>query len=405
MQEEVGVRTLTKILIITVHPLYPISHGGIVRVIEEAKFLTNNGIEVHLVGNSTKKSYLEIVENITGAKAYSFSILTYLTSGILSKFGLFTIGWINNSFIRWDINKLVKKIKPDIIQVEFIHTAHQVSIISKKFNIPLIISEHNVEYIKLSIEKQGYITKFKLMEKNICNSANYITTVSEKDKEELIRIGVNRPIKTIPNGVDYQRFQIETDVRDRLRQKYGIQKDDIVLIFHGTLNYNPNITANELLKNQIFPELSSKYKNLKLLLIGPGRTSLISNKVIELSEITFDEFPMHLSMGDIGVVPLTAGSGTRLKIIEYLALGIPTVSTEIGAEGLPVCDNRDILISRDARDDLIRKITILLNDKKLQQRLSKNGKKLVIEELDWNVVLKKYLTIYDELKPGKGLTR
>ncbi len=396
---------MTRVLIITVHPLYPISHGGIVRVIEEAKFLTNNGIEVHLIGNITKKSDLEIVEKITGAKAYSFSIVTYLTSGILSKLGLFTIGWINNSFIRWDINKLVKKIKPDIIQVEFIHTAHQVSIISKKFKIPLIISEHNVEYIKLSIEKHGDIIKSKLMEKNICNSANYITTVSEKDKEELLRIGVNRPIKTIPNGVDYQRFQIKTDVRDRLRKKYGIQKDDIVLVFHGTLNYNPNITANELLKNQIFPELSSKYKNLKLLLIGPGRTSLISHKVIELSEITFDEFPMHLSMGDIGVVPLTAGSGTRLKIIEYLALGIPTVSTEIGAEGLPVCDNRDILVARDAKDDLIKKITILLNDKKLQQRLSENGKKLVIEELDWNVVLIKYLRIYDELKPGKGLNQ
>ncbi len=404
MQEEIGVRTVTRILIITVHPLYPISHGGIVRVIEVAKFLTKNSIEVHLVGNITKKGDLEIVEKITGAKAYTFSILTYLTSGILSKLGLFTIGWINNSFIRWDVNKLVKKIKPDIIQVEFIHTAHQVSIISKKYNIPLIITEHNVEYIKLSIEKQRDINKFKLIEKNICNSANYIITVSEKDKEELLRIGVNKPIKPIPNGVDYQRFQIKNDVRDRLRQKYGIRKVDIVLVFHGTLNYNPNITANELLKNQIFPELSSKNKNLKLLLIGPGRTSFISNKVIELAEIPFDEFPIHLSMGDIGVVPLTEGSGTRLKIIEYLALGIPTVSTEIGAEGLPVCDNRDILIARDAEDDLIKKITILLNDKKLQQRLTENGKKLVIEELDWNVVLKEYLTIYDELRPGKGLT-
>lgn len=393
---------MTKLLIITVHPLYPISHGGIVRVIEEAKFLTKYGIEVHLVGNITKKRHLEIVEKITGAKAYTFSILTYLTSGILSKLGFFTIGWINNSFIRWDINKLVKKIKPDIIQVEFIHTAHQVSIISKKFNIPLIISEHNVEYIKLSIEKHGDINKFKLIEKNICNSANYVTTVSEKDKEELLKMGVNRPIRTIPNGVDYYRFQIKTEVRDRLRQKYGIHKNDIVLVFHGTLNYYPNIAANELLKNQIFPELSSKHTNLKLLLIGPGRTSLISNKVIELSEITFDEFPMYLSMGDIGVVPITAGSGTRLKIIEYLALGIPTVSTEIGAEGLPVCDNRDILIATDAKDDLIKKITILLNDEKLQQRLSENGKKLVIEKLDWSVVLKEYLRIYDELKPGNA---
>ena len=404
MQEEVGVRTVTRILIITVHPLYPISHGGIVRVIEEAKFLSKNGIEVHIVGNFTKKRDLVLVEKITGARAYTFSMLTFLTTGILSKLGLFTIGWINNSFIRRDVTKLVEKIKPDIIQVEFIHTAHQVSMISKKYNIPLLISEHNVEYIKLSIEKQRDIKKFKLIEKNICNSTNYITTVSEKDKEELLRIGVNRPIKTIPNGVDYQRFQIKTDVRDRLRQKYGIQKDDIVLVFHGTLNYNPNNAANDLLKNQIFPELSSKHTNLKLLLIGPGRTSFIGNKVIELSEISFDEFPMHLSMGDIGVVPLTEGSGTRLKIIEYLALGIPTVSTEIGAEGLPVCDNRDILIARDAKDDVMKKITMLLNDRKLQQSLSENGKKLVIEELDWNVVLKEYLRIYEELKPCKRLS-
>lgn len=394
---------MTRILIITIHPLYPISHGGIVRVIEEAKFLSKSGIEVHLVGNITKKRDLEIVEKITGARAYTFSMLTFLTSGIFSKLGLFTIGWINNIFIRWDVNKLVKKIKPDIIQVEFIHTAHQVSIISKKYNIPLLISEHNVEYIKLSIEKQRDIGKFKSIEKNICNSANYITTVSEKDKEELLRIGINRPIKTIPNGVDYQRFQVKKDVRDRLRQKYGIQKDDVVLVFHGTLNYNPNITANDLLKNQIFPELSSKHTNLKLLLIGPGRISFTGDKVIELSDISFDEFPTHLSMGDIGVVPLTAGSGTRLKIIEYLALGIPTVSTEIGAEGLPVSDNREILIARDVKDDLMKKIALLLNDKRLQQRLSENGKKLVIEELDWNVVLKEYLRIYDQLKPGKSL--
>ena len=389
---------MKKILISTIHPLYPISHGGIVRVIEEVKFLSKNGFEVHLIGNRTKKTELKKVERITGAKAYTFSSMTYLTTGILSKLDLFSLGWIYNPLIRRDIEKLAEKIRPDIIQSEFIHAAYQVSKISKKIDVPFVISEHNIEYIKLPEEGKGSGEKMKLIERNICNLADCVITVSETDKQELKRIGVNRPIRVIPNGVDYSKYQIRNEVRDRMRQKYGIGKNDMVLIFHGTLNYRPNITANKLLKNYIFPELNRKHKNLKLLLIGPRRSQNIDEKVIELGEIPFDEFPIHLSIGDIGVVPLTAGSGTRLKIIEYLALGIPVVSTEVGAEGLPVRDGEHILIAKDTKDDIIEKIIKLFNDKQLRERLSENGKELVKEKLDWSTVLKGYFEVYKELE-------
>ena len=389
---------MKKILISTVHPLYPISHGGIVRVIEEAKFFSKSGFEVHLIGNKTKKLDIEKVEKITGAKAYTFSNITYLAIRILSGLGSFTLGWIYNPFIKHDIEKLVKKIRPDIIQSEFINTAYQVSKISKKFDIPFAISEHNVEHIRLPEERKGSREKLKLIERDICNLADYVVTVSKKDRQELNKIGVNRPIKVIPNGVDYRRYQIQNEVRDRMRQNYGIENNETVLVFHGTLGYQPNITANKLLKDYIFPELTKKHRNLKLLLIGPGRSQNIGEKIIELPEIPFDEFPTHLSMGDIGVVPLTAGSGTRLKIIEYLALGIPTVSTEIGAEGLPVSDGEAIIIAKDAKDDFIEKTIKLLKDKQLREKLSRTGKDLVKEKLDWSVVLKGYLEVYKELK-------
>lgn len=388
---------MKKILISTVHPLFPVSHGGIVRVIEEAKFLSENGFEVHLIGNRTKKAYLEKVEKITGAKAYTFSSMTYLTTGILSKLGLFTLGWVYNPIIKRDIENLVEKIKPDIIQSEFIHTAYQVSRISKKFDIPFVISEHNVEYIKLPEEGMISSRQMRSIEQNICNLADYVITVSEKDKQKLAKIGVNSPIKVIPNGVDYDIYQIGNAVKDETRRKYGIGKDDFVLIFHGTMKYRPNIVANELLKDYIFPKLNEKHKNLKLLLIGPGRSQNIGEKVIELPEIALSGFPMHLSMGDIGVVPLVAGSGTRLKIMEYLALGIPTVSTEIGAEGLPVVDGEDIIIVKDTKDEFIDKVTKLLEDKQSREKLSENGKKLVKEKMEWNIVLKGYLEVYEEL--------
>ncbi|MBA7536042.1 D-inositol-3-phosphate glycosyltransferase [subsurface metagenome] len=393
---------MKKILISTVHSLYPISHGGIVRVIEEVKFLSENGFEVHLIGKRTKKIDLEKVEKMTGAKAYTFSSITYLTTGILNKLGLFTIGWIYNPLIRQEIEKLVEKIRPDIIQSEFIHAAYQMSKISKKFDIPFVISEHNVEHVRLPEEGKGSREKLESIERKICNLADCVTTVSETDKQKLREIGVHTPIEIIPNGVDYNRYQIRNEVRSRMRQKYGIGKDDLVLVFHGTLQYPSNITANKLLKDYIFPRLNKKYKSLKLLLIGRGRSQNIGEKVIELPEIPFDEFPMHLSMGDIGVVPITAGSGTRLKIIEYVALGIPVVSTEIGAEGLPVMDGEHIIIAKDAKDDFIEKIIKLLNDKQLRERLSENGRELVKEKLDWSTVLKGYLGVYKGLENRGG---
>ncbi|MCZ7399985.1 MAG: glycosyltransferase family 4 protein [Candidatus Methanoperedens sp.] len=394
-----------KILIVMVHSLYPISHGGILRVIEELKFLSQNGFEVHIIGNRTNKIGLDIVEKYSGAKAYTFSKITYLTASILSKLGFLTLGWIYNPLVKRDIEKIVVKIRPDIVQAEFIHVAFQVSRICKKFNIPFIISEHNVESIRLLEEGNVSGSNIKLIERNVCNFANFISTVSDKDKEELRKIGVISPIKVIPNGIDYGRYQITNEDKERLRKKYGIKKEDIVLIFHGTLSYLPNLIANKLSKEFIFPNLNKIQKNLKLLLIGPGRSLNIGSKIIELPEIPFGELPIHLSMGDIGIVPLIAGSGTRLKIIEYLALGIPTVSTKVGAEGLPISDGENIIIAKDAKDDFIEKTYKLINDSQLRKRLNENGKKLAKEKLDWNVVLKGYLEIYKELEQIDNISR
>lgn len=398
---------MRRIVITTFHSLHPITHGGIVRVIEEARFLSENSFEVHLIGNKTNGRGLKRVEEKTRAKAYTYSRrdsrILYSLQKILDLANPKIPGqliWAHNPFIKNDIDSVVKKVKPDIIQCEFIHTAYQVSQIAKKYGIPFVMAEHNVESVRLVEEgviDKKYAEKLKKFERDLCNSADFVTTVSEEDKQKLEEIGVHAPIKIVPNGVDYYRYQISIEVKDKMRQKYGIQKNDTILVFHGSLDYRPNADADNLLIEYVFPELDKKYKNLKLLLIGPGHLKKIGKKIIQLPTIPFDEFPEHLSMGDIGVVPLYAGSGTRLKIIEYLALGIPTVSTEIGARGLPVTDNENIIIAKSDKGDFVGKTIRLLEDEELQEKLRKNGNKLAKEKLDWNIVLRKYLEIYDYL--------
>lgn len=388
---------MTKVLIVTIHPLYPISHGGIVRVIETAKFLSRNGCDVHILGNFTHNKFISKVKKITGAEIYSFSSLTYLSSGISDILGLMKYGWVYNPLLRQDIAKIVKKIDPDVIQCEFLHTAYQALLISKKRKIPIILTEHNVEHIRLSGEGRAFKNELKSIERDICNNVDRVIAVSDKDAEELRRIGVENEIKVIQNGIDYGRYNSDASSRYAIREKYGISRGDTVLIYHGSLKYKPNAIANEILKEDIFPRLCEKYDKIKLLLIGPGHKDTINNNIIEIPDVPYEDLPGYLSMGDIGVIPLTMGSGTRLKIVEYLALGIPVISTAIGAEGLPVIDNEHILITKDSGREFLDKVELLINDADLRERLSKNGKELARKELDWSNVLKKYLEVYNQL--------
>lgn len=378
-----------KVLITTFHSLYPISHGGIVRVIEEAKFLSKNNVEVHLIGNKTRTEDLKMLEKELGIHLYSLSWFSYISSGLFGKIGLYNLGWFYNPFISFELGKLARKIKPEIVQAEFIYEGYQVSKICKKMKLPFILSEHNVENI---LHPAIYSHEIK-----ICNMANFVTTVSEHDQNELKKMGVKSPIKIIPNGVNTKKFQFNSEKRKILRQKYRFAPSDIVLVYHGTLAYYPNKVASQFLKYSLMPTIHKLNPRIKLLLIGPKHEFNISDYIVELNEVPSDEFPDYLGIGDVAAGPLTSGSGTRLKILEYLSVGIPVVSTKIGIEGIPVIDGEHVLLTNGNVPDVISKINQLISDIPLRERLINNGRKLVIERYDWEMIFKDILDIYQKV--------
>jgi polysaccharide biosynthesis protein PslH len=380
---------MIKILITTIHSLFPISQGGVVRVIEEVKFLKKNNFEVHLVGNKTRYSELKHLEKELGIHLYSLSWISYLSSSICGKFGLFKMGWFLNPFIRLDLERFVRKIEPEIIQAEFIYEGYQVSRICKKMKIPFILSEHNVESV---LNPSLYNHEVK-----ICNYANFVTTVSENDRNILEKMGVKTQIKIIPNGVDTKRFQCNVEKRGALREKFRIAPTDIVLVYHGTLAYTPNRVASQFLKYSLIPAIHKLDSRIKLLLIGPKHEYSVGEYIIELNEVPSDELPDYLSIADIAVIPLNSGSGTRLKILEYLSLGIPIVSTKIGIEGLPILDGEHAILTNGNAQEVISKIDQLISDLPLRERLIKNGKELVKEHYDWEMTFKNLLDIYNEV--------
>ncbi|MDI6827398.1 MAG: glycosyltransferase family 4 protein, partial [Armatimonadota bacterium] len=98
----------------------------------------------------------------------------------------------------------------------------------------------------------------------------------------------------------------------------------------------------------------------------------------------------------VSVVPLRSGGGTRLKILESMAFGVPVVSTSIGCEGLDVTHGENILIA-DTPKAFAESVLSILNDQSLRNKLINNGRKLVENKYDWDIIATRLLKIYDEL--------
>jgi glycosyltransferase involved in cell wall biosynthesis len=101
----------------------------------------------------------------------------------------------------------------------------------------------------------------------------------------------------------------------------------------------------------------------------------------------------YFQQAAIAVIPVRAGSGMRVRILEALARGMPLVTTSIGIEGIDAYHNKEVLIA-DTAHDYAEAVIRLLKDKTLQARLSANGRKLACEQYDWQVALRKMDRIY-----------
>jgi glycosyltransferase involved in cell wall biosynthesis len=221
---------------------------------------------------------------------------------------------------------------------------------------PFLFDNHNVEHLRFKRMKSFLWPFVWLLEWTICQSADKIMCVSEKDQDYLIdqlRVSPNK-ICVVPNGVDVEGCRQLSLHLDSVREKLGIHTDELMVLFFGMLDYQPNITAVEIIFREILPRLGDN--KAKIVIAGAGgdrewlsRLKNRSDRVIFTGFV--EKISIYIKSADVIIVPLTAGSGTRFKIIESVGCGRRVVSTSIGAEGLDqralgdslvTCDNWDI---------------------------------------------------------------
>jgi len=179
--------------------------------------------------------------------------------------------------------------------------------------------------------------------------------------------------------------------------------DSFNILTMGTLYYPPNADGIRWFIQQVFPIVRKKLPQATLTIVGKNPPkdflNLAANKDSGIVAPGFvPELDPYFARSAVTVVPVRAGGGMRVRILEAFARAAPVVTTTVGLEGIDASPGEDVLVA-DSPEEFAASVIDLIEQKDLRQQLSKNGRRLVEKKYDWQVVLGRLDEIYS------GLTR
>jgi sugar transferase (PEP-CTERM/EpsH1 system associated) len=219
--------------------------------------------------------------------------------------------------------------------------------------------------------------KMHRYEQQAVSAADHCVVVSERDKELIHQLSPDTPISVVPNGVDTDYFQPTSEPNDFPK-----------LVFTGAMGWPPNVDAMLYFGRQILPLIRQEFPQVQMTIAGlhpPEELLALGQQAnIRVTGFVPDVRP-YIAEAAVYVVPLRLGSGTRLKILEALAMGKAVVSTSIGAEGLEVNHNEHLIIA-DEPEEFARSVSELLKEPSRRQALGRAGRTVVEACYDWKAV-------------------
>lgn len=238
-------------------------------------------------------------------------------------------------------------------------------------------------------------SKIQAIERRIVRECDQIWTCSEQDANYFRSLyGKNLDIHVVPNGIDIGQYTFLP--RDR--------RGTCNILFSGTFSYLPNAVAATRLINEIYPRVRELIPNSRLFLVGCSPNQMMQNagRVVEGIEVTgrIPDVTPYLSKADIVIVPLSEGGGTRLKILEAFAAGVPVVSTSKGAEGIEGADGVHLII-RDDTEELVDSIVKLAEEHNFGDSLRIKARQLVAQKYSWPAIGPKVLSAIEALSYRK----
>jgi glycosyltransferase involved in cell wall biosynthesis len=216
----------------------------------------------------------------------------------------------------------------------------------------------------------GPVARF---EAEASRSVARVLAVSEEERRYFEELAPGK-VDVVPNGVDCEAISARASV-----------PAEPTLLFVGSMDYSANVDAVEHLIDDVLPGLERRDAKVQIVGSNPRPAVREAAERSSLEVEVLGHVPStepYFEAARLLVVPLRFGGGTRLKILEALARGVPVVSTPLGCEGLGLVHERDVVVG-DGPAELAAAVDRLLADDELCLRLSREGRKTVEERYDW----------------------
>jgi sugar transferase (PEP-CTERM/EpsH1 system associated) len=302
----------------------------------------------------------------------------------------------------------------DTLQIEGIHLSRYLRVINTAAPRPRILadwhnieselmwrySEHTPSWSKRLVAKRTA----RLLEKaelQLLNKCDAHTVVSEREKRKLLALCPSANVHVVPNGVDTEHFASSGLAANALGS--NSENSGHNLIYVGSMDYHANIDAVVWFARDVWPEIAKRHPKLKFVIVGRNPSEQIrrlESESIRVTGTVADVRPFYASAFAV-VVPLRVGGGTRLKILEAMAAGVPVVTTHLGAEGISAEDRVHALFA-DTPREIIDAVDQLYRSAQLRQSLADGGKNLVAECYDWAALGENLYRLHASLLASKS---
>jgi len=238
--------------------------------------------------------------------------------------------------------------------------------------------------------------KLRRYEAAVCRRVDCVIAVSEADREILQKLAPGAEVAVIPNGVDTRAYDPE--------QSPSLVLEPHSIVFTGKMDFRPNVDAVLWFYHQILPLIKAQVPDVHFYIVGqkppPHLRSLAEDPAVTITGYVEDVRP-YIAGAGVYVVPLRIGGGTRLKIMEAMALGKAIVSTSLGCEGYPVTPGRELVIA-DTPQDFARSVVELLGDIRRREELGRAGRCFVEERYDWQAIVPRLEKVYASVSTARS---
>lgn len=221
--------------------------------------------------------------------------------------------------------------------------------------------------------------KYRPMERRLFESATKVAAVSEQDKQRILSLAPQASVVIHPSGVNVEYFGWQDHTKCQGR----------TMVMTAAYNHPPNFDAARWTVAELLPAIRRRVPDAAVNFVGSQGKDYIGELHQPASGVnvvgTVPDVRPYLAEADVFLCPLRLGGGTRLKVLDALASGIPVLATRVAVEGLDVAE-RELALVAETPEQFGRQAERLFNDVELRHHLTEAGRRYVEENFDWRVI-------------------